>query len=170
MWTNGKRLETVYLIWFSERGESVKRSFVMEPCSMETKEQRDACISDETDSVPQIELSTRNNFPDKMGSVLPNTLRGHTIFQYPYFEWIPKTVFHAEYSSRIKTFDKWPKQMRPYPEELAHCGFFYKGYGDSVECFFCGICLHDWEIKDNAISEHKKWSPFCKFVNMIRHL
>ena len=134
---------------------------------------------DEPDSCPQIELSERNKLLDKMGSKLSNSWRGggggcfnestSTVFQYPYSEWIPNSIYHADYSVRMKTFEKWPKQMRPLPEELAECGFFYKGYGDSVECFFCGVCLYRWETEDNPIIEHRKWSPFCKFSNMISH-
>ena len=33
--------------------------------------------------------------------------------------------------------------------------------------FFCGVTLHDWETKENAINEHKKWSESCKYVDMI---
>ena len=36
----------------------------------------------------------------------------------------------------MKTFYKWPKQMRPSAVDLVNSGFFYKGSGDYVECFF----------------------------------
>ena len=90
---------------------------------------------DEPDSCPQIELSERNKLLDKMGSKLSNSWKGgggcfnkstSTVFQYPYSEWIPNSIFHADYSIRMQTFEKWPKQMRPLPEELANCGFFTK--------------------------------------------
>ena len=120
---------------------------------------------DESDSFPQIELSSKY----AAEPVSLNLSRGYVqpLYQYPYVEWVPNSICYAEKSSRSKTFDKWPKQMKPSAMELIDAGFFYKGYGDSVECFFCGICLHDWETKDNAMKEHRKWSRSCKFVDMI---
>ena len=119
---------------------------------------------DECDS-SQVELSSVNWKESYMKS--PYT---RPIYQYPYAEWIPNSICYADWCTRKNTFDKWPKQMRPSAKELINAGFFYKGYGDSVECFFCGISLHDWETKDSALVEHKKWSRTCKFVDMVSHL
>ena len=140
----------------------------MEPCS-ERKYVKPNNYCDEADSVPQIALSERSQRQNTMGSFLKNMWTGqeqHSVFQYPHYEWIPKSIFYAEYCRRMTSFDNWPKQMRPSPKDLVESGFFYKGYGDSVECFFCEICLHDWELKNSATGEHRKWSPFCKYVKM----
>lgn len=134
-------------------------------------------ILDEADSSPSIELSSKNlNIENNIS--MPNHIwkggyNRHNfippVYQYPFAEWVPNSIFYADYNIRSNSFEKWPKQLKPTKSELVKAGFFYKGIGDSVECFFCGISLHDWESKDNAIIEHKKWSPHCKFVDMISH-
>lgn len=44
---------------------------------------------------------------------------------------------------------------------MAKTGFFYIGPVDKVECFFCGLQIDEWERRDNAVTEHRKWMPFC---------
>ena len=128
--------------------------------------------SDNMVDSPQIELSSKSN-PKPFNST--DTWKGgyfHSsnlfppVYQYPYAGWIPNSICYASKSLRSKTFEKWPKQMRPTAKELVNSGFFYKGYGDSVECFFCGICLHDRESRDSAHAEHRHWSRSCRFVDM----
>ena len=144
--------------------------------------QADCAMLDEADSKPQVELSSNDklNFDASVSNSLNHIWKGgynrHNslfppIYQYPFAEWIPNSIFYADFNSRLKSFDKWPKQMRPTKNDLVKSGFFYKGIGDSVECFFfCGIHLHDWETKDNAVIEHRKWSPHCKFVDMTTYV
>ena len=38
---------------------------------------------------------------------------------------------------RLKTFDTWPKYLRPTKEEMASAGFVYTGKSDRVVCFAC---------------------------------
>ena len=137
-----------------------QRNNRMEPSSMKN-------VFDESDSIPQVELSSK--YLAEPMSLNPSYRRSyvHPLYQYPYAEWVPNSICYAEKSARSKTFEKWPKQMKPSAMELIDAGFFYKGYGDSVQCFFCGICLHDWETKDNAMKEHRRWSRSCKFIDMI---
>ena len=71
-------------------------------------------------------------------------------------------------NERLKTFLMWPKFLRPRPAELAEAGFFYRGQSDIVQCFNCGIRLKDWEGKDNAYDEHRRWSPFCDYIHITR--
>ncbi|KAK6177375.1 hypothetical protein SNE40_015488 [Patella caerulea] len=47
---------------------------------------------------------------------------------------------------------------------LAKAGFYYKGPGDMVQCFYCGIQLKSWEKYDIPVGEHYKWSPHCPFL------
>lgn len=82
-------------------------------------------------------------------------------------DWKPDNTLFTSYSSRLKSFEKWPKQMKPTGQELAHAGFYYLGSGDSVRCFHCRVQLYNWETKDHAIIEHKRLSPLCKFVEMV---
>ena len=134
--------------------------------------------TDSVDSRAQIELSNKDTGSMyTMGANLGHIWKGGyfnnsfpPVYQYPFAELIPNSICYANFCSRMKTFDKWPKQMRPSAFDLVKSGFFYKGSGDYVECFFCGICLHDWETKDNALIEHNKWSPSCKFLSMIKHI
>ena len=81
---------------------------------------------------------------------------------------------------RLKTFEDWPVTFIS-PLDLAAAGFYYypKNYDvcdcymsnlyidDRVRCFYCKIELHKWENGDDPMTEHKKWSPSCPFVNNI---
>ena len=73
------------------------------------------------------------------------------------------------FDSRCITFKEgWPKYLPgPKYEDLARAGFVYKGVGDRVECFCCGICLKDWEWCDNAYAEHRRWSKDCTFAQLV---
>ena len=81
--------------------------------------------------------------------------------------WTPVYEEFAKYDKRYSTFTSWPKQMRPSREELTQAGFFYSGASDHVYCFHCGKGLHSWEMFENAFVEHKKYSPNCKYMQMI---
>ena len=90
---------------------------------------------DEADSKPQIELSSNDklNFDASVSNSLSHIWKGgynrHNslfppIYQYPFAEWIPNSIFYADFNSRLKSFDKWPKQMRPTKNDLVKSGFF----------------------------------------------
>ena len=140
--------------------------------------QTDCEILDEADSSPSIELSSKQNLNTEKNFPLPNHIwRGgynrHNfippVYQYPFAEWVPNSIFYADYNIRSNSFEKWPKQMKPNKSELVKAGFFTRVLETVWNVFFVGISLHDWESKDNAIIEHKKWSPHCKFVDMISY-
>lgn len=82
-------------------------------------------------------------------------------------EWKPKFVEFCKQSSRMKSFSTWPKQMNPKPQDLARVGFFYEGVSDTCRCFFCGIIVHNWEVKDDAFEEHKRHSPNCHYLKYL---
>lgn len=67
---------------------------------------------------------------------------------------------------RLKTFDEWPKYMRPTPLELAKAGFYYTGMGDRVMCFSCKVVLKNWEPSDTAWDEHARWRSSCSYLRM----
>lgn len=81
---------------------------------------------------------------------------------------------------RLKTFECWPVKFIS-PVDLAAAGFYYypKGFDvcdchmcdltidDRVRCFYCKLELVKWENGDDPMTEHKKWSPSCAFVNNI---
>ena len=81
--------------------------------------------------------------------------------------WSVQNTFMSSYNSRIRSFKNWPKQIRQTPEELALSGFYYHSEGDFVYCFYCGVAIHDWETCDNVHFEHRRHSPFCKYLDMI---
>lgn len=47
---------------------------------------------------------------------------------------------------------------------LAKVGFFYKGPGDLVKCFFCNVQIELWKAGDDELGEHIRLSPNCPFV------
>ncbi len=65
---------------------------------------------------------------------------------------------------RLKTFDEWPKYMKPTAPELAKAGFYYTGMGDRVMCFSCKVVLKNWEPTDTAWGEHARWRPSCNYL------
>ncbi|XP_063420313.1 baculoviral IAP repeat-containing protein 3-like [Mytilus trossulus] len=67
-------------------------------------------------------------------------------------------------SSRISTFQSWPKNLKQSPEDLASSGLYYKGTGDICQCYMCGGILTDWEDEDVPALEHTKWFPKCPLV------
>ena len=79
-------------------------------------------------------------------------------------EWKPKHLSYCKKSSRMASFNTWPKQMNPKPEQLVKAGFFYEGVSDTCRCFFCGLVVHNWEAHDDALEEHLKHSPKCHYV------
>ena len=126
---------------------------------------------DESDCCPDLDFQNQDNIELASSHIWKGGYNRRPnlppVYLYPFAEWIPNSICYADFRVRSRSFDKWPKQLRPTKSELQKSGFFYRGFGDSVECFFCGICLHDWESRDNANKEHKKWSLECKFINMI---
>ena len=126
-------------------------------------DESDFCPASDVENNDNIELASPYNWK---GGYNRNSTHP-PMFLYPYAEWVPYSICYADFRARSRSFEKWPKQLRPTKLDLLKSGFFYKGYGDHVECFFCGMCLHDWESRDNANKEHRRWSPDCKFINII---
>ena len=74
---------------------------------------------------------------------------------------------HATYESRLETFKHWPKYMNPRPEQLAKAGFYYQGPSDRVTCHHCKITLLNWKPTDDAKEEHRRHSPYCRFMHLM---
>ena len=45
---------------------------------------------------------------------------------------------------------------------------FILGLKDRVQCVYCGVCLEDWDTKDDIFEEHHKNAPECSL--MLRFL
>ncbi|XP_078061637.1 baculoviral IAP repeat-containing protein 1-like [Mustelus asterias] len=67
----------------------------------------------------------------------------------------------AEERSRLESFHTWPPDVNASPAELAKAGFFYRGFGDQIQCFCCGVQLCRWQEGDEAWMEHERHSPEC---------
>lgn len=66
--------------------------------------------------------------------------------------------------NRLKTFDaSWPHSFIS-PRVLAKTGFYYIGPHDQVKCFFCKVEVSSWEMGDNEVTEHSRWSPNCPLL------
>lgn len=74
-----------------------------------------------------------------------------------------------QYSARVRTFLTWPKTSQQKPEDLASSGFYYLGNSDRVQCFYCGVGIHEWQPTDNVWMEHGKHSPNCAFMILHQH-
>ena len=66
---------------------------------------------------------------------------------------------------RLRTFPQsWYNQVRPTPREpgkMVNAGFYCKGSGDCVLCFYCGGGLFYCKPHDNPWYKHAKWFPMC---------
>ncbi|KAK3580650.1 hypothetical protein CHS0354_017920 [Potamilus streckersoni] len=52
-------------------------------------------------------------------------------------------------------------------QTLADLGFFYKGQGDGVCCYECGVSLSQWKRDDDPLLEHIRYSPECRYLSTI---
>ncbi|XP_065359672.1 death-associated inhibitor of apoptosis 1-like [Calliphora vicina] len=64
---------------------------------------------------------------------------------------------------RLKTFDNWPLTWL-CKNTLAATGMFYTGDGDRTNCYFCDIIIGKWELEDDPVQEHLRWSPNCPLL------
>ncbi|MCY4329374.1 MAG: hypothetical protein OXC48_04750, partial [Endozoicomonadaceae bacterium] len=76
----------------------------------------------------------------------------------------PKRSEYAQEIVRDQSFEAWPKDHYLKPHDLVLAGFFYKGRGDCVRCFYCAGGLRNWEEGDDIWVEHARWYPKCAFV------
>ncbi|GFR32701.1 baculoviral IAP repeat-containing protein 7-A, partial [Trichonephila clavata] len=73
----------------------------------------------------------------------------------------------SDLKSRLLTFKGWPLIMLS-AKQLAEHGFYYTGISDIVTCFYCNISLGNWKINDDPLIEHKKFSPHCAYMELIK--
>lgn len=66
-------------------------------------------------------------------------------------------------ANRLKTFDSWRVSFIN-KHQLALLGFYYYGPGDMVKCNFCGVEIGMWEDGDDVLTDHMRWSPYCKLI------
>lgn len=72
--------------------------------------------------------------------------------------------------TRLSTFNSdWPHAYID-PKELANTGFYYIGPHDQVKCYICAVQVSSWEMGDNVITEHVRWSPRCTLARLFEEL
>ncbi|KAM3827268.1 E3 ubiquitin-protein ligase XIAP isoform 3-T3 [Vipera latastei] len=76
----------------------------------------------------------------------------------------PQNLAMCNEEVRLRSFHSWPPYVPVTPEDLANAGLYYRGVGDEVECFCCGGKMKNWELGDQAWSEHRRHFPRCFFV------
>lgn len=72
------------------------------------------------------------------------------------------------YENRLASFDVWPADKFPKPEQLARCGFYIGTTIKHVYCFYCGRGKEEWSAYDNPWVEHALLCPTCPFLLLSR--
>lgn len=67
---------------------------------------------------------------------------------------------------RLGTFGGWPCAFLQ-PRALAKAGFYYTRKEDVVKCAYCSIEIGKWEPGDDALADHRRWSPSCPFLRSM---
>uniref|UniRef100_A0A8B9KNT4 RING-type E3 ubiquitin transferase n=1 Tax=Astyanax mexicanus TaxID=7994 RepID=A0A8B9KNT4_ASTMX len=70
---------------------------------------------------------------------------------------------HSE-EERLRSFEHWATDSPVSPADLARAGFYFLGYGDTVQCFCCDGVLRCWVSGDEPLREHKRHFPTCGFI------
>lgn len=63
--------------------------------------------------------------------------------------------------SRLLSFNNWPIDSPIFPLNLAKAGFYFRGHGDEVQCFKCGVVKADWCLGDEPNEMHRLLNPDC---------
>ena len=72
----------------------------------------------------------------------------------------------AVLDNRISSFLTYPHTYRSNVDVdlLADAGYFYKGDGDSVTCFYCDCKSGNWSSSEDVWKRHARTSPHCQHV------
>lgn len=70
-------------------------------------------------------------------------------------------------AARLVTFDSW---ATPFINKniLAKSGMYFLKKEDKVQCHFCKVILGTWNIDDDPIEEHMRWSSSCPLLRRNR--
>lgn len=76
-----------------------------------------------------------------------------------------KTIMINE-CMRLNSFSHdWPHDQNVVDiKTMAKSGLYFTGVLDCVECAFCSIKLHTWEIGDDPIKNHHNYSKYCPLL------
>lgn len=73
---------------------------------------------------------------------------------------IASDIDFQDENTRLQTFQDWPISFIS-PTDLAKAGFFYIHRSDQVKCAWCQRVIGEWEVSDDPVTEHLKFSPAC---------
>ena len=68
---------------------------------------------------------------------------------------------------RLGTFKHWPKSHIVSPLTLARAGLYYINRADYVQCAYCLGSIFNWMLGDNAMEEHRRLYPNCRFIKSV---
>lgn len=63
---------------------------------------------------------------------------------------------------RLDSFKFWDGDV--CKEKLSLTGFYFFGPNDVCKCHFCRLEIGLWEIGDNVLTKHLRWSPNCPLL------
>ncbi|KOB65287.1 Inhibitor of apoptosis [Operophtera brumata] len=80
----------------------------------------------------------------------------------------PKYPLYSTESTRLRSFDNWPRGLTQRKCDMVDAGFYYIGFSDKVVCFCCGGGLKDWLPENQPWEEHARWYQFCPYVLLVK--
>ena len=73
----------------------------------------------------------------------------------------------CRFDKKLESFTHWPKHHPMKHELLAGAAVYHTGFLDKVTCFWCELTLHQWEVFDCTLEQHKKHSNGnCNFLKI----
>ena len=73
--------------------------------------------------------------------------------------------FESEETRILSFSDNWPHRVDNLsPERMAKAGFLYRDSDDRAICFYCGLCIYQWEDTDIPEIEHAKYWSACAYL------
>ncbi|XP_063697339.1 death-associated inhibitor of apoptosis 2-like [Culicoides brevitarsis] len=73
---------------------------------------------------------------------------------------IASDIDFQDEATRLATYQSWPVSFIE-PTDLARAGFYYINRSDQVKCAWCHRVIGEWEVSDDPVVEHLKFSPTC---------
>ncbi|XP_053389435.1 baculoviral IAP repeat-containing protein 7-A-like [Mercenaria mercenaria] len=71
---------------------------------------------------------------------------------------------YAHEENRFLSFQTSPFDNINQNRDFARAGFYYKGSGDILKCYYCGGEVRNWEHRMDPWAEHARWYPRCHFL------
>ncbi|XP_063403447.1 baculoviral IAP repeat-containing protein 2-like [Mytilus trossulus] len=69
---------------------------------------------------------------------------------------------------RCKSYQGWKSECNRPTMHFAKSGFFYRGFGDMVTCFQCGLVYKNWSSDADPIIIHSTRQSDCDFISDLK--